>query len=62
MSDITARSMHIGNGGDDVTPRMDEYAQRIAKHLMPQAYEHRDEVIAQVQSIVPFQAPSEKQE
>ena len=52
VSDITARSMLIGHGGDDQVPAMDDYAVRIARHMSALA-ERRDEITAQVESIVP---------
>jgi len=54
VGDIMARRMEIGNGGDDQQPEIDEYAKRIFS-LLPSLDEKRDEIIAQVESIVPLE-------
>jgi len=53
IGDIMARRLHIGHGGDDQQLETDEYAKRIAS-IMPPIEEKREEIVAQVESIVPF--------
>jgi hypothetical protein len=44
--------MHIGSGGDDQQLETEEYAKRIAR-TMPSVEEKREEIVAQVDSIIP---------
>lgn len=52
VSDIWTRRMHIGSGGDDQQLETEEYAKRIAR-TMPSVEEKREEIVAQVDSIIP---------
>ena len=61
VSDILARSMHIGYGGDDQPIEMDDYAKRIAKSMLT-VPDKRDEIVAQVESIVPDNDSAPKEE
>ena len=62
ISDIMTRRLHVGHGGDDQQLEIDEYAKRIAS-TMPPVEEKREEIVAQVESIVPFDdADSKKPE
>lgn len=51
-SDIVARYMNIGNGGDDQDLQIHPFAERISKNVIALQGKY-DEVLAQVESIVP---------
>jgi putative nucleotidyltransferase with HDIG domain len=52
VSDITARQLGIGYGGDNQQIKMDPYAQRIARYTAHIA-EKKGEIIAQLESLIP---------